>query len=63
MSLECAQRELAGILMAGRHCDADEEHDPASDFEEALECLVCGAFGRFPRHTQRAVVGGWGVDK
>ncbi|TGZ84866.1 hypothetical protein EX30DRAFT_337325 [Ascodesmis nigricans] len=26
------------------HCDQDEEHDPATDYEEPLECIVCGAF-------------------
>lgn len=35
--------------MVVRHCDADEDHDPASDYEDALECSVCGAFGKHPR--------------
>ncbi|KAA8911027.1 hypothetical protein FN846DRAFT_937042 [Sphaerosporella brunnea] len=26
------------------HCQLDEDHDPASDFEDALECSVCAAF-------------------
>lgn len=30
---------------ACRHCDADEDHDPASEYEDPLECAVCGVFG------------------
>lgn len=26
------------------HCNYDEDHDPASDYEDPLECLVCLAF-------------------
>lgn len=65
MSIESARARWEAsvmLMMVPRHCDADEEHDPASDFEEALECSVCGAFGRFPR---RRLAVGWvgGVDK
>lgn len=33
--------------MLGRHCDQDEENDPAPEYEDPLECTVCGAFCRF----------------
>ena len=28
----------------GSHCQNDEDHDPASDYEDPLECAVCLAF-------------------
>lgn len=28
-----------------RHCDLDEDNDPSSDYEDPLECIICGSFG------------------
>jgi hypothetical protein len=61
-SMECGW-DLAAILMLCRHCDADEEHDPASDYEEALECSVCGAFGTHSPPHLLARCSGSDVDK
>lgn len=31
-------------LTCDRHCGEDEDHDPAPDWEEPLECSICRAF-------------------
>jgi histone acetyltransferase SAS3 len=41
----CCSKSCRHCLKYSRFCNQDEDNDPAEEYEEPIECALCGQFG------------------